>query len=241
MGDAVIVFAGRHTHTRPAIADEELSTLPWRRARRLTTTEIRSEFFAPDTQVLNHWDTFDAAYTDFQAFILRRENAMRITRITAAVLAAAASLALASCSSAPPTVDQSTTTVSSATTATSSPVATTATIETPAPVTVTAAPPPAPVTVTEAAAPPVVIIPDPETVYQAPTTIYRAPTTVYQGTPGGSHWTNLPSGLLCRDMRDMGFTYQEAASYWWYWGQPDRMDIDLNGVPCETVWAPGER
>jgi hypothetical protein len=52
---------------------------------------------------------------------------------------------------------------------------------------------------------------------------------------------DLPQGLLCRDLRDQGFSYSEAVRYWNYWGHPDNMDIDLNGIPCETVWAPNER
>ena len=33
-----------------------------------------------------------------------------------------------------------------------------------------------------------------------------------------------------------GFTYPEAVAYWWLEGMPDRMDADLNGIPCETVY-----
>ena len=47
---------------------------------------------------------------------------------------------------------------------------------------------------------------------------------------------NLPSGLLCRDLKAQGYTWANAIDYWNYWGQPDHMDIDLNGIPCETVY-----
>ncbi len=31
--------------------------------------------------------------------------------------------------------------------------------------------------------------------------------------------------------------YAEAVRYWWYYGMPDRMDADKNGIPCETVYS----
>jgi len=34
----------------------------------------------------------------------------------------------------------------------------------------------------------------------------------------------------------MGYNWSEAIAYWNYWGDPDNMDIDLNGIPCETVY-----
>ena len=34
----------------------------------------------------------------------------------------------------------------------------------------------------------------------------------------------------------MGYSYADAVGYWNVWGQPDRMDEDLNGYPCETVY-----
>ena len=46
----------------------------------------------------------------------------------------------------------------------------------------------------------------------------------------------LPSGLLCRDLSARGVSYPDAVSYWWNEGAPDRMDADLNGIPCETVY-----
>jgi hypothetical protein len=47
---------------------------------------------------------------------------------------------------------------------------------------------------------------------------------------------SLPGGLLCRDLRDLGLTAKNAVDYWFLWSGPDAMDVDLNGVPCETVW-----
>ena len=47
----------------------------------------------------------------------------------------------------------------------------------------------------------------------------------------------LPGGLYCRDLRDLGLTAQNAVDYWFFWFSPSNMDADLNGVPCETVWA----
>ncbi len=47
---------------------------------------------------------------------------------------------------------------------------------------------------------------------------------------------SLPSGLFCRDLYASGYSYSDAVNYWFYHGQPDQMDIDLNGVPCETVY-----
>ena len=46
----------------------------------------------------------------------------------------------------------------------------------------------------------------------------------------------LPSGLMCRDLHARGVDYSDAVSYWWREGAPDRMDADLNGIPCETVY-----
>ncbi len=48
--------------------------------------------------------------------------------------------------------------------------------------------------------------------------------------------TQLPSGLLCRDMKSRGYNYAEAVAYWAAEGRPDRMDEDRNGYPCETVY-----
>jgi hypothetical protein len=46
----------------------------------------------------------------------------------------------------------------------------------------------------------------------------------------------LPAGMLCRDLAAEGYEYADAVSYWNRERQPDRMDIDLDGIPCETVY-----
>ncbi|MFG1907257.1 hypothetical protein [Kribbella sp. NPDC048928] len=53
---------------------------------------------------------------------------------------------------------------------------------------------------------------------------------------GAVYWS---SGLFCRDLAARGASYAEAVRYWWYYGMPDRMDADKNGIPCETVYSPG--
>ena len=50
----------------------------------------------------------------------------------------------------------------------------------------------------------------------------------------------LGSGLFCRDLEAMGYPYETAAWYWIAEERPERMDADGNGVPCETVYAPGD-
>lgn len=60
-----------------------------------------------------------------------------------------------------------------------------------------------------------------------------------------------PKGLYCRDLLDpdtnMWFSavgrlpstgYFLSLVYWSLEGQPDRMDADRNGIPCETVYEP---
>jgi len=45
-----------------------------------------------------------------------------------------------------------------------------------------------------------------------------------------------PAGLFCRDLRAKGFSYPAAVDYWRVQGQPERLDADRDGVPCETVY-----
>lgn len=47
---------------------------------------------------------------------------------------------------------------------------------------------------------------------------------------------SLSDGLLCRDLKARGYSYSAAVDYWRVHGQPDRMDADKNGIPCETVY-----
>jgi hypothetical protein len=152
---------------------------------------------------------------------------MKIVRIIAATaLAGLAAFALTACGIQPASP-------ATTTTAASEPVTVTApapvTVTAPAPVTVTAPPP---VIVTQAAPPPVVIVPDPSTVYPG----YYCPPGADQCDPNATGVTTLPSGLFCRDLHAMGYNWSQAITYWNYWGQPDRMDADLNGIPCETVY-----
>lgn len=46
----------------------------------------------------------------------------------------------------------------------------------------------------------------------------------------------LPAGLFCRDLDAQGYSYAAAVEYWRVHGQPNRMDADSNGIPCETVY-----
>ncbi len=47
---------------------------------------------------------------------------------------------------------------------------------------------------------------------------------------------SLPDGLFCRDLEAQGYSYSAAVDYWRVHGQPNRMDEDRNGIPCETVF-----
>ncbi|MGI9576728.1 MAG: hypothetical protein ACR2OH_00845 [Microthrixaceae bacterium] len=58
----------------------------------------------------------------------------------------------------------------------------------------------------------------------------------------------LGTGLFCRDLFGQYFpgavelvhpnerSYLYMLAYWFEDGQPDRMDADLNGIPCETLY-----
>ena len=50
------------------------------------------------------------------------------------------------------------------------------------------------------------------------------------------HRSWLPLGLFCRDLKSKGYSYVAAIDYWRLHGQPNQMDADRNGVPCETVY-----
>lgn len=102
-------------------------------------------------------------------------------------------------------------------------------------VTVTATPTPTP-TVTVTAPPPVTTTVLPPFTPQAPVqpTVTVVSTFSYPGRPFPV--TLQPPGLYCRDLKALGYPWGDALFYWNYWGQPDNMDIDLNGIPCETVY-----
>ncbi|NIK55624.1 hypothetical protein [Kribbella shirazensis] len=55
-------------------------------------------------------------------------------------------------------------------------------------------------------------------------------------TPAGKDVRSLPAGLFCRDLKAKGYSYVAALDYWRLHGQPDQMDADRNGIPCETVY-----
>lgn len=48
---------------------------------------------------------------------------------------------------------------------------------------------------------------------------------------------SAPAGLLCKDLAAQGYSYSAAVEYWRVNGQPNRMDADKNGIPCETVYS----
>ncbi len=50
----------------------------------------------------------------------------------------------------------------------------------------------------------------------------------------------LPVGLLCRDLKQRGYGYAAAVDYWRIQGQPQRLDADRNGIPCEPEYARAE-
>lgn len=79
------------------------------------------------------------------------------------------------------------------------------------------------------------------TTTQAPTTT-AAPTTVApppSAAPIGDVRQET-SGLFCRDLEARGYSYSAAVDYWRINGQPNQMDADKNGIPCETVYPRGD-
>ena len=142
---------------------------------------------------------------------------MRTARTSIVVaLAGFAALVISGCANLPPSNSTGSTTAPAAPTTVISVSTSVSTFIPPATVTVTQAPSPTPT-------------PTPtETVYvPGPNTYPRYPLPpVYQQS----------AGLYCRDLKAMGYNWSEAIAYWNYWGDPDNMDIDLNGIPCETVY-----
>ena len=68
--------------------------------------------------------------------------------------------------------------------------------------------------------------------------------TVYPSSDVQAYWGtytvptgSYPQGLYCRDLYARGASYADAVAYWFSEGAPDRMDADLNGIPCETVYS----
>lgn len=60
------------------------------------------------------------------------------------------------------------------------------------------------------------------------------------GLGGSDTYAGQGRGLFCRDLDAAGFGYLDAFNYWLWDGRPDRMDADLNAVPCETVYSSSE-
>ncbi len=52
--------------------------------------------------------------------------------------------------------------------------------------------------------------------------------------------SDLDTGLFCRDLEPLGYTFAEAVGYWLLDRAPERMDADRNGIPCETVYPKNE-
>jgi hypothetical protein len=61
-----------------------------------------------------------------------------------------------------------------------------------------------------------------------------APTAPAYVGPGDVR--GLAAGMFCRDLSARGDSYGDAVDYWYLHGGSDQMDIDLNGIPCETVY-----
>jgi len=68
-------------------------------------------------------------------------------------------------------------------------------------------------------------------------TVYpRSDVTAYWGSTSTDYYSDVPSGLYCKDLKARGLSYAESVGYWFAEGSPDRMDADRNGIPCETVY-----
>lgn len=70
----------------------------------------------------------------------------------------------------------------------------------------------------------------------SPTPSATSPAPAAPPAAGFGDVRDQPPGLLCRDLKAKGFSYAAAVTYWGANGQPDRMDADVNGIPCETVY-----
>jgi hypothetical protein len=77
--------------------------------------------------------------------------------------------------------------------------------------------------------------------------------TVYPSTEVRAYWgqgatardvdsarsavASLPLGLRCKDLKEQGYSVHDAIEYYLAWGEPELMDADHNGIPCETVYS----
>lgn len=158
-------------------------------------------------------------------------------RIRLVLLATGSAIALAACGSAGQATIAAPTSTTAAVTMSppSAVISTTSEVPITATVVVTATAAPASVEVT---APPPVVLTVTQTEQPPPVIVVPDPTTVYQTDYYGQYYSveSLPAGLFCRDLKTMGYSYGDAIAYWNYHAQPSQMDVDLNGIPCETVY-----
>jgi hypothetical protein len=71
-------------------------------------------------------------------------------------------------------------------------------------------------------------------------TVYPAADVESVWGPQGLEEEGVTPGLFCRDLPPLGLDYEAAVAYWFQEGQPERMDDDGNGRPCETVYPTDE-
>jgi hypothetical protein len=88
----------------------------------------------------------------------------------------------------------------------------------------------------QAAAPARVAQPTPA----APAPVTPRPTSTAASVKAFGDVRELPVGLLCRDLKQRGYSYVAAVGYWKAQGQPNRMDADRNGIPCEPEYSRAE-
>lgn len=77
---------------------------------------------------------------------------------------------------------------------------------------------------------------EPETTTTEPPATTESPTTAAPIPAPLGDVRQASEGLFCRDLEAQGYSYAAAVDYWRVWGQPNRMDADRNGIPCETVY-----
>jgi hypothetical protein len=86
--------------------------------------------------------------------------------------------------------------------------------------------------------------PSPEAAGTTPTatvTVTQSPAATADPTAGQPRDARLlRPGLFCKDLAARGYSYAQSVEYWDAQDQPDRMDADANGTPCETVYSAAE-
>lgn len=76
----------------------------------------------------------------------------------------------------------------------------------------------------------------PETTTPEPSPPATAPAAA-SPIPGPGGIANEAPGFLCKDLVGKGYSYPDAVDYWQAQGQPEAMDADKNGIPCETTYS----